>query len=378
LLTLHQATHAKELSNKGTKISALEATVKELQSIKASQFETIQARQAESEAARSEMEGLQGRTKELEFQLREAEERIALLEDAPRSPAPDAAAAHAPRETGTSAAEVQRLLADADSRAETKLSELRFRVRALERERNELEEDWASKLGQRVKELEALRQTIADKEAEVTTSAAARRERDARIDAQDAERRDLERQMVELRAAVDEAHADVAVALEAEKAARDELAAAHAATTGVQTQLDESKALHAQLRQNNKTLRDELRKVQSSAQLLERQRNPGVGYWASGTNPTNPASPSAPPSASPASVSSPPPALAPTPAAPDAAASPSPAPSNEEEVNLEYLRNVILQFLEHKEMRPNLVRVLSVILRFTPQELRRLNAKLGT
>jgi hypothetical protein len=59
-------------------------------------------------------------------------------------------------------------------------------------------------------------------------------------------------------------------------------------------------------------------------------------------------------------------------------------------VNLEYLRNVILQFLEHKEMRvslfsdgrrsrmlmfffffrsqPNLVRILTTILRFTPQE----------
>jgi hypothetical protein len=29
------------------------------------------------------------------------------------------------------------------------------------------------------------------------------------------------------------------------------------------------------------TLKDELRKLQSSAQLLERQRNPGVGYWSS-------------------------------------------------------------------------------------------------
>ena len=40
----------------------------------------------------------------------------------------------------------------------------------------------------------------------------------------------------------------------------------------------------------------------------------------------------------------------------------------------QYLRNVILQFLEHKEMRANLVRVLSVILHFTPQETRRLVA----
>lgn len=68
-------------------------------------------------------------------------------------------------------------------------------------------------------------------------------------------------------------------------------------------------------------------------------------------------------------------------------------------MNLEYLRNVILQFLENKEMRvsvigrvffraddplvsvrfgalqPHLVRVLSIILHFTPQETRRLIAK---
>lgn len=87
------------------------------------------------------------------------------------------------------------------------------------------------------------------------------------------------------------------------------------------------------------TLREELRKVQNSAALLERQRNPGVGYWTSRTVNNNPTDsrtsiqsvPSGPPSrvASPVSASS----------------------TNEEEVNLEYLRNVILQFLEHKEMR---------------------------
>jgi len=45
------------------------------------------------------------------------------------------------------------------------------------------------------------------------------------------------------------------------------------------------------------------------------------------------------------------------------------------ELNFEYLRNTLLQFLEHKEMRPHLVRVLGVILHFTPQEIRRLAAK---
>lgn len=124
---------------------------------------------------------------------------------------------------------------------------------------------------------------------------------------------------------------------------------------GVAQQLEESKAREAQARINNKvrviplmyfnvsysshilqTLREELRKVQSSAALLERQRNPGVGYWASKAE-------SSTDLRSPASSTS---ELPTTPRA----ESPTSARS-EEEVNLEYLRNVILQFLEHKEMR---------------------------
>ncbi|KAI9445200.1 GRIP domain-containing protein [Lactarius indigo] len=136
-------------------------------------------------------------------------------------------------------------------------------------------------------------------------------------------------------------------------------------------QLEEIKTKELQARTHNKarcsflvdrlsylsfdqTLRDELRKVQSSAAILNRQRGPGVGHWSPANNPgVN--TPSSPTSS-------------------QTAGSPDP-PSNDEDVNVEYLRNVILQFLEHKEMRPNLVRVLSTILRFTPQETRRLIAK---
>jgi len=126
--------------------------------------------------------------------------------------------------------------------------------------------------------------------------------------------------------------------------------------------VEEVKSREAQLRASNKTLREELRKVQSSAALLERQRNPGVGYW---TSRSESAAPDVRTSLSSTSSDS-------------RVASPAPLPTsskNEEEVNLEYLRNVILQFLEHKEMRPNLVKVLSIILHFTPQETRRLVAK---
>lgn len=94
-----------------------------------------------------------------------------------------------------------------------------------------------------------------------------------------------------------------------------------------------------------KTLREELRKVQSSAALLERQRNPGVGYWTTrkseSSTPSEPRISSTPTLDSPSRVSSPTPSM-------------TTSNQNEEEINLEYLRNVILQFLEHKEMRVSL------------------------
>lgn len=87
-------------------------------------------------------------------------------------------------------------------------------------------------------------------------------------------------------------------------------------------------------------LREELRKVQSSAALLERQRNPGVGYWSSigrHDNSSEARLPSSPSGSDIMSLSR--------------AASPPLVKNTDEEINLEYLRNVILQFLEHKEMR---------------------------
>lgn len=91
------------------------------------------------------------------------------------------------------------------------------------------------------------------------------------------------------------------------------------------------------------TLREELRKVQSSAALLERQRNPGLGYWAAKSDGSDARSPTS--SVSDLVKESPRPA------------SPS---MSDEEVNFEYLRNVIMQFLEHQEMR---VRILNLFLR---------------
>jgi len=76
------------MSGRITKVNGLEAIVKELNLHKADQFEVLQSRQAEVETSRAEMEVMRNRTKELEYQLREATDRCAMLEDSASSSRP--------------------------------------------------------------------------------------------------------------------------------------------------------------------------------------------------------------------------------------------------------------------------------------------------
>ena len=99
------------------------------------------------------------------------------------------------------------------------------------------------------------------------------------------------------------------------------------------------------------TLRDELRKVQSGILMSEKQRNPGVGYFSNYA--ANGSSSTASPLASPPVEGSHPstgPSTPLTKSQSDVGA-PSNSKANDEAMNFEYIRNVILQFLEHKEMR---------------------------
>ncbi|WVW84815.1 hypothetical protein I302_106850 [Kwoniella bestiolae CBS 10118] len=411
-----KASHAKELSAKTTKVNGLEAIVKELNLNKQRTFEDLQAKQAEAESAKSEMELMSTRTKELEFQLREANERVALLEDASNnrsmlglpngfggSPAGSPMGSRRnstsmSNKNGSGGVDIQKLLSEAEAKSESKLSDLRFKIKSLEIERNDIEEEWSVKLQERVRELEKLRRQIQEKDMEVNDTMRGLQERESRIQDGEERVRSLEKELVKLRGRLEQGKGDIQIAVEAERSAKDEISSLQTQLHALQTQLEESKNHITQVKGTNKTLREEMRKLQSSVQLMERQRNPGVGYW-SGTAQNTVNSRSGVPSPAPAPVSVDSPAQSERrvslesvstrtgggPGTPSVGGTPtissgSPAgevkKQDEEEVNLEYLRNVILQFLEHKEMRPNLIRVMSVILRFTPQELRRLNAKL--
>ncbi|KAI0375368.1 hypothetical protein BV20DRAFT_1032611 [Pilatotrama ljubarskyi] len=348
-----KTTHIRELENKKARISDLEGTVKTFSREKDELFDQLQLRQAELESSQSALESLRGQNTELQFQLREANDRIALLQEEYS----DVRREHEIKvqSPGPSAEEVTRLLAAAESKYEAKLSDLRRRLAETERERDEGEAHWSRKLAERVKEVEELKVIISSsqksKEEEVEGVQALKTE----IEILQAEIRSYQKQIADL-------HAQLEKAAEVEVAAKAQLADISSKAADLQHLIDEGKNREAQLRSQNKTLRDELRKVQSSVALLEKQRNPGVGYWASRNESTSEIrSPRS-------SVSD----LARE--SPSRPSTPSTVKSDEE-VNFEYLRNVILQFLEHKEMRPHLIRILSTILHFTPQETRRLIAK---
>ncbi|QRW05209.1 vesicle-mediated transport [Ceratobasidium sp. AG-Ba] len=338
-----KAAHAKELSAKSSRIASLESM--------------SQTRQAEAESAQSHLQTVQNQVSELQYQLKEAEERNALLVDElDELRNGSRLSTHSP----TPGPEVARMLSEAEGRFESRLSEMRTRLRAAEKERNEAEDDWNRTLADRGKEIEKLRFALRQAEDKWLESGRVGKGMDEKVAA-------LETNLKELSAQRDAWGMErLSMADEVKKAQDSEVLGR---ISSLETQLEESKNRETYLKTSNKTLRDELRKVQSSAALLERQRPAGVGFWSGG----NQATPAGNSSRSGNGVTSP--LQSPRPGSPTISEVGSTSAKQEEEVNLEYIRNVILQFLEHKEMRPNLVRVLSTILRFTPQETRRLAAK---
>ncbi|KAI5898118.1 uncharacterized protein SCHCODRAFT_02156430 [Schizophyllum commune H4-8] len=342
-----QAGHNAELAAKNGQIAALEGSVQALSRDKNAFFEQAELRQAELESSQTALEALRSQNTELEYQIRELQDRLALAaEEVASSPGPTIPTiAVAPLASLPPAS-------DLSVRLEAKVTDLTRAVEMLERERSESEAQWSRKLREKTAEVESLRGTLGGA-AEVK----------ARGEAEAAELRAVVEKLKEegkaLRAQVKDLQEVIAKRDELEGASRAQEEEVAARISFLERTVEEGKAREAQLRANNKTLREELRKVQSSAALLEKQRNPGVGYWQRSSENGSRTSMSSENGSRPAS---------PAPTAKQSS-------SSDEEVNLEYLRNVILQFLEHKEMRPHLVKVLSIILHFTPQETRRLMAK---
>jgi chromosome segregation ATPase len=115
-------------------------------------------RQAEFESSQSHLESLQAQTAELNYQLHESGERIALLTDELSEARRDQDGRA--KGSAVSAEESARVLALTEARYEAKLADSRRRLQAAERERTDNEAEWARKLEEKMSELTQLRNTL--------------------------------------------------------------------------------------------------------------------------------------------------------------------------------------------------------------------------
>jgi len=154
-----QSSHAKELASKNSQISTLENSLNGVTRDKNVFFEQLQIKQAETESAQSHLESLQHQNAELEFQLREANDRLALLREEYADYQREQEAATA-RESVTSAADVAQMIAATSAKYEARLAEQQRNIGVLEKERSESEANWARKLKEKVRELDELKRVL--------------------------------------------------------------------------------------------------------------------------------------------------------------------------------------------------------------------------
>ena len=114
-------------------------------------------RQAELESSNTHLETLQSQTTEYQYQIRELTARAALLESELTDTQREANPANG---AGMSAEEVARLISAAETKYEARLAELRSQLEMVEKERNEADAEWNSKVAAKSFEMEELKNVI--------------------------------------------------------------------------------------------------------------------------------------------------------------------------------------------------------------------------
>lgn len=176
-----KAAHTKELATRSNRVTQLEEVVQSMTREKDNLFDQLQMRQAELESSQSHVESVTNQCTDLQYQLREAFDRIATLNEstvngstldygisrsASNSGLDLSRASPAAQSNGASPApaDFARMLSDAESKYESRVAEMKSRLRALEKERTVEEEEWSRNLGERAKEIERMRDLLHIKE----------------------------------------------------------------------------------------------------------------------------------------------------------------------------------------------------------------------
>lgn len=150
--------HIKELNAKGSQIATLENSLNNVTRDKNVFFDQLQLRQAEVESSQTHLESLQHQNAELQFQLRESNDRLGLLKEECAELVREQESRF--RDTVTSPDEVARMVSATEAKYEARLAEMRRNVSILEKERHDSEADWSRKLKEKVKNLEDLKKVL--------------------------------------------------------------------------------------------------------------------------------------------------------------------------------------------------------------------------
>jgi len=101
---------------------------------------------------------LQHQNTEFQFQLREANDRLALLKEEYAELLRESESRS--REPTTSPDEIARMVSAAEAKYESRISEMKRNISVLEKERSESEADWSRKLKEKVKELDDIKRIL--------------------------------------------------------------------------------------------------------------------------------------------------------------------------------------------------------------------------
>jgi DNA repair exonuclease SbcCD ATPase subunit len=209
-----KAGSAKELAAKEARIQQLEKTVRDVTTSRDVTFEQLQVRTAEMESSAEQQETLEARTGELQYELKEARDRsAALLEEIEEL-------RKVKRDVSRDDSNTRRLLSEAEARHEAKVRDLEARARQLEKDRMETEEEMGRNLQDRLKEVERMRASLAQKDVDYAESVHSSQQREARIEQGETLRRELQAKLRAAEAMLESVREDAEKAAKAEVSSR--------------------------------------------------------------------------------------------------------------------------------------------------------------
>lgn len=209
-----RAAAARELKDRDGRITALEQTVRDVERAKVAVFETMQARSAEAEAARTEAELSREQLKEVQYELSEVKDRATALQDEVEQ------LRRARRDETRDDSLARRSLVEAEQRHEVKVKELEARARQLELDRHDTEAEMGRNLQDRLREVERMRSLLAQKDVDYAESVHSTRVREQRIEEGDKLRIELQARLKSVEAMLQQVKEDAQLAARAEVSER--------------------------------------------------------------------------------------------------------------------------------------------------------------